>query len=75
MVTPPPPPLLQVGFFYLSGHGVDLNLMDTVLEEAESFFASDQEEKDRIWIGNSRYTCTHTHTHTHTHTSLGPFPG
>jgi isopenicillin N synthase-like dioxygenase len=44
----------DVGFFYVSGSGVDDSLFDRLLEAAKEFFALPVEEKMRSYIGLSR---------------------
>jgi isopenicillin N synthase-like dioxygenase len=44
----------DVGFFYISGSGVDESLFDGLLEAAKEFFALPVEEKMRSYIGLSR---------------------
>ncbi|MGE0666717.1 MAG: isopenicillin N synthase family dioxygenase [Sphingomonadales bacterium] len=42
-----------VGFLYVTGHGVDERLFENVLAAAKRFFALPDEEKMRVYIGNS----------------------
>ena len=44
----------DVGFFYISGSGVDESLFDRLLESTKEFFALPVEEKMRSYIGLSR---------------------
>jgi isopenicillin N synthase-like dioxygenase len=43
----------QVGFLYVTGHGVNERLFEGVLAAAKRFFALPAEEKMRVYIGNS----------------------
>ncbi|MFL6059830.1 MAG: isopenicillin N synthase family dioxygenase [Marmoricola sp.] len=43
----------QVGFLYVTGHGVPEELFSRVLAEAERFFAQPLEQKMEVYIGNS----------------------
>ncbi len=43
----------DVGFFYLVGHGIDQNLIDSVLEQSRKFFELPQEQKLAIENVNS----------------------
>ena len=40
------------GFFYLKGHGISLDLMDSVLAEARDFFSQPEEIKARVGPGS-----------------------
>lgn len=44
---------LEVGFFYVTGHGVDPELVAQTFAAAEAFFARPLEEKDEVSIKNS----------------------
>ena len=44
----------DVGFFYISGSGIDESLFDRLLESTKEFFALPVEEKMRSYIGLSR---------------------
>lgn len=44
----------DVGFLYVSGHGIDPSLTTRLEAAAKAFFARPHEEKMRVWIGNSR---------------------
>lgn len=44
----------EVGFFYVSGSGVDESTFDRMLEATKEFFALPLEEKMRSYIGSSR---------------------
>ncbi|MBA4865816.1 isopenicillin N synthase family oxygenase [Streptomyces sp. PSKA54] len=44
----------EVGFMYVSGHGIAPELFDGLLDAARRFFALPHEEKMRSWIGRSR---------------------
>ena len=44
----------DVGFFYISGSGIDESLFDRMLESTKEFFALPVEEKMRSYIGLSR---------------------
>lgn len=43
----------EVGFMYVSGHGIDPKLFDELLKVTESFFDLPYEEKMQVWIGRS----------------------
>jgi isopenicillin N synthase-like dioxygenase len=43
----------DVGFMYVSGHGIAPELFDGLLDAARRFFALSHEEKMRSWIGHS----------------------
>ena len=43
----------EVGFFYVTGHGVDPNLLAEIFAVTETFFALPQEKKDAISLLNS----------------------
>jgi hypothetical protein len=43
----------QVGFLYVTGHGVPEELFEGVLGEAQRFFAQPLEQKMEVYIGNS----------------------
>lgn len=45
----------NVGFFYVTGSGVDEELFESMLKQVKAFFAKPVEEKMRYYIGNS--TC------------------
>lgn len=45
----------EVGFFYLTGHGVDDALYKGVNDQAAAFFQQDQAIKDRCLITNSQF--------------------
>ncbi|EIC85261.1 isopenicillin N synthase family oxygenase [Serratia sp. M24T3] len=45
----------DIGFFYLTNHGVDLNLLSQVQNISRDFFALPQHEKDRVAMVNSRH--------------------
>jgi isopenicillin N synthase-like dioxygenase len=42
----------DVGFFYLSNHGVPSSLVDRVYDQARRFFAQSIEEKMKLYIGS-----------------------
>lgn len=43
----------EVGFFYITGHGVDLNLIEHAYKTAEAFFALPDQVKRASYIGDS----------------------
>jgi len=43
----------EVGFLYVTGHGVDERVYAELLTAAEAFFALPLEEKQKVYIGNS----------------------
>jgi isopenicillin N synthase-like dioxygenase len=43
----------EVGFLYVTGHGVDEARYQALLRAAETFFALPLEEKQKVYIGNS----------------------
>ena len=43
----------EVGFFYVIGHGVDLNLIERAYQAAEQFFSQDEHVKCATYIGDS----------------------
>lgn len=45
----------DIGFFYLTNHGVDQNLLSQVQNSSRDFFALPQQEKDRVAMVNSRH--------------------
>lgn len=45
----------DIGFFYLTHHGVDQNLLSQVQNISRDFFALPQQEKDRVAMVNSRH--------------------
>ena len=45
----------NVGFFYLSNHGIPSSLIDRVYQQAERFFSQSIEEKMKLYIGSSPY--------------------
>lgn len=44
----------EVGFFYLTGHGVSPALFDGLLLATQTFFAMPEAEKMKVYIGHSR---------------------
>jgi len=44
----------EVGFLYVTGHGVPQKLFDDLLDAAKRFFALPMEKKMAVYIGNSR---------------------
>ena len=44
----------NVGFLYVTGHGLDTTLFDAMLVAAQRFFALPADEKMRVYIGKSR---------------------
>ncbi len=44
----------EVGFFYITGHGIDPALIAGVREAAKHFFALPMEEKMNYYIGHSK---------------------
>ncbi len=44
----------EVGFLYVTGHGIPAHLTDGVKAAAERFFAQPFDEKMKVFIGNSR---------------------
>jgi isopenicillin N synthase-like dioxygenase len=44
----------NVGFFYISGHGIPLDLSDRLIQCARAYFAQPLAEKMRCYIGNSK---------------------
>ena len=45
----------NVGFFYLSNHGVPLSVIERVYEQAKQFFSQSTEEKMKVYIGSCPY--------------------
>ncbi|CAF4122569.1 unnamed protein product [Rotaria sp. Silwood2] len=45
----------NVGFFYLSNHGVSSSLIERVYEQAKRFFSQSIEEKMKLYIGSCPY--------------------
>ncbi|WP_072395210.1 2-oxoglutarate and iron-dependent oxygenase domain-containing protein [Hyphomicrobium sp. CS1GBMeth3] len=43
-----------VGFIYVTGGGIDESLFEGVLDAAKRFFAQSEEDKMKVYIGNSR---------------------
>ncbi|MFQ5957986.1 MAG: isopenicillin N synthase family dioxygenase [Alphaproteobacteria bacterium] len=43
----------DIGFFYVTNHGVPQELIDRLFDESRRFFALPEEEKMRVHIGNS----------------------
>jgi isopenicillin N synthase-like dioxygenase len=44
----------EVGFLYITGHGLEAAIFETMLAVAQTFFARPLEEKMRVYIGRSR---------------------
>lgn len=44
----------NIGFFYLSGHGVASTVFDALLQQTQIFFAAPLAEKMEVYIGRSR---------------------
>lgn len=45
----------DIGFFYISNHGISKTLIENVFQQAERFFSQTIEEKMKIYIGSCPY--------------------
>jgi isopenicillin N synthase-like dioxygenase len=45
----------NVGFFYLSNHGISSSIIQNVYQQAKHFFSQSIEDKMKLYIGSSPY--------------------